>query len=111
MTEIDLLVTGDFLYPMSEGGPIVRDGEVAVRDGRILHAGPRKEPGHWQAARVAGGPGRAILPGFINCHRHAASLVFRLSPLHLFQRVRHDCEALRRYRLVRHTRDVARLQL
>ena len=77
MTAIDLLVTGDFLYPMSEGSPILRDGEVAVRDGRILHAGPRKEPGHWQAARIVGGAGRAVLPGFINCHSHAASLEFR----------------------------------
>ncbi len=76
-TEIDLLVVGDYLYPMSEGLPVVRDGEVAVRDGRVLYAGPRRELGHWQAARVLGGPGRAIIPGFVNSHCHAASLIFR----------------------------------
>ena len=77
VTAIDLLVAGDYLYPMSEGLPIHRNGEVAIRDGRIVYAGPRKPPEHWQPVRVLGGGGRAILPGLINCHCHAASLVFR----------------------------------
>ena len=77
VTAIDLLVAGDYLYPMSEGLPIFRDGEVAIRDGRIVYAGPRKPAEHWQPARVLGGGGRAILPGLINCHCHAASLIFR----------------------------------
>ena len=74
---IDLLVRADFLYPMSEGLPIIRDGEVAVRDGRILYAGARQPEGHWRAGEVISGRGKAVLPGLVNCHNHAASLIFR----------------------------------
>jgi 5-methylthioadenosine/S-adenosylhomocysteine deaminase len=77
MTAIDLLVSGDFLYPMSEGLPIVEGGEVAVAGGRIVYAGPRKPDGTWRPARTLGGPGKAVLPGFVNAHCHTASLVFR----------------------------------
>ncbi len=76
-TAIDLLVSGDYLFPMSEGLPIIKDAEVAIKEGRILHVGPRKPPDSWQASRQIGGSGSAILPGFVNCHSHAASLVFR----------------------------------
>lgn len=76
-TEIDLLVVGDYLYPMSEELPIIRGGEVAIQDGRILYAGPRKPADHWRPTQVLGGDGRAIIPGLINCHCHAASLIFR----------------------------------
>ena len=77
MTSIDLLVKAGYLYPMSAGCPIIEDGEVAVRGQEIVYAGPAKAPGSWQAERTVGGAGQAVLPGFINCHSHAASLVFR----------------------------------
>lgn len=74
---IDLLIRADYLYPMTEGDPIIAPGEVAIRGDRIVHAGPPQPPGHWQAAQVMDQPGRAVLPGLINTHTHAASLVFR----------------------------------
>lgn len=74
---IDLLVRAEFLYPVSEGIPIVHDGEVAIRDGRILHAGARRPEGSWDPKRRLGGAGKAVLPGFVNCHCHTASVVFR----------------------------------
>lgn len=77
MDAVDLLVGADYLYPMSPGLPIIAGGEVAVRDGRIVYAGPRKPAGTWHAARVIDGTNRAVLPGFVNCHSHAASLIFR----------------------------------
>ncbi len=77
MIEIDLLVRAEFLYPVSPGMPVIPDGEVAIAGGRILHAGPRQPEGHWAPARTLDGAGRAVLPGFVNCHSHAASLVFR----------------------------------
>ena len=75
--EIDLLVQADFLYPMSEGLPIVSDGEVAIVADRIVYAGPAHPTGHWQAARTVARSGSAVLPGFVNCHSHTASVVFR----------------------------------
>ncbi|MBL8588374.1 MAG: amidohydrolase family protein [Methylobacteriaceae bacterium] len=77
MDDVDLLVHGDFLYPVSDGMPIVAGGEVAIADTRILYAGPRKPDGSWRAGRVVGGAGKAILPGFVNAHCHTASLIFR----------------------------------
>jgi len=75
--EIDLLVRAGFLYPVTGGLPVVPDGEVAVRGGRILHAGPRLPDGSWKPARTIGGGGMAVLPGFVNAHCHTASIVFR----------------------------------
>ncbi len=77
MREIDLLVRAGFLYPMTGELPVLRDAEVAVDDGRIVHAGERLPAGSWRARREIGGPTVAVLPGFVNAHTHAASLVFR----------------------------------
>lgn len=77
MTQIDLLVRADFLYPMTEGLPIIKDGEVAILKDRIVYAGSRKETGAWTAKRTIDGAGKAVLPGLVNCHSHAASLIFR----------------------------------
>ena len=76
-TQIDLLVRADFLYPMSAGAPVIAGGEVAIRDGRIVHAGVARPAGSWDAGTVVDGSGKAVLPGLVNCHSHAASLVFR----------------------------------
>ena len=74
---VDLLVRADYLYPMSDGAPVIAGGEVAIRAGRIVHAGPARPAGNWNAGTVIDGAGKAVLPGFVNCHSHAASLVFR----------------------------------
>lgn len=77
MTQIDLLVRADYLYPMSEDLPIVTDAEVAIEGGRILYAGPRRPNGAWQARETISGRGRAVLPGLVNGHTHTSDLLFR----------------------------------
>jgi 5-methylthioadenosine/S-adenosylhomocysteine deaminase len=77
MNPVDLLVKAEFLYPVSEGMPIIANGEVAVIGTRIVYAGPAMPSGHWQPKNTLGGPGKIVLPGFVNCHSHAASLIFR----------------------------------
>jgi len=74
---IDLLVEGDFLLPMTDGVPVITGAEVAVRGGRIVHAGPARTAGSWAATRTIRAHGHAILPGFVNAHCHTASIVFR----------------------------------
>jgi len=74
---IDLLVEGDFLVPMTDRVPVVRGGEVAVRGNRIVHSGPARPTGWWDAKRTIRARGHAILPGFVNVHCHTASIVFR----------------------------------
>lgn len=77
MREIDLLVRAEFLYPVANGMPIIADGEVAILQDRILYAGPQLPEGSWRARRTVSGAGKAVLPGFVNCHCHTASIVFR----------------------------------
>jgi len=55
------------------GGPglgIVRDGVVACRDGRILHAGPAATAPAFEAATRVDCGGRWISPGLVDCHTH-----------------------------------------
>ncbi len=52
-------------------------GEVAVRGDTIIYAGARKEAGSWAAKREISGCGKAVLPGFVNCQSHTASILFR----------------------------------
>ena len=74
---IDLLVGADVLYTLDEMDPVILGGEVAIREGCIVYSGPARAAGHWQAKEKITGCGRAVLPGFVNCHSHAASAVFR----------------------------------
>lgn len=74
--EVDLLIQAGWLFPVDGTSESVRDGEVAVKDGVIVYAGERKA-GQWIAAEVVNAPDSALMPGFVNCHCHAASTVFR----------------------------------
>jgi 5-methylthioadenosine/S-adenosylhomocysteine deaminase len=75
--EIDLLVRAEFLYPVMDGMPVIAGGEVAIAGDRIIHAGAQLLDGSWQARQTVAGAGMAVLPGFVNCHCHTASIVFR----------------------------------
>ena len=77
MHAIDLLVKADYLYPMTDGLPVIGGAEIAVAGDRILYAGLARPSGHWKAGRVIARPGSVVLPGFVNCHCHTASVVFR----------------------------------
>lgn len=74
---IDLLVRAGFLYPVDGEHDVILGGEVAVRDGLIVHAGPALPDGHWAPRERIDRPSHALLPGFVNCHCHTASTVFR----------------------------------
>lgn len=49
---------------------IVRDGVVAARDGRIVHAGPAATAPAFDTARRIDCDGRWISPGLVDCHTH-----------------------------------------
>ena len=72
----DLLVGGDLVLTLDEQGHVLRDGALAVRDGRIVAIGPTDEV----LARVTIDPARThvfkcdgavIAPGLIDAHTHA----------------------------------------
>jgi len=47
-TQVDLLVSADVLYTLTEDAPIVVNGEVAVNGNTIVYSGPAKGRGFWQ---------------------------------------------------------------
>lgn len=76
-TDVDLLVEAQFLYPMTEGMPVIEGAEVAIKADRIVYAGPARPSGTWQPKRRIDARAHAVMPGFVNAHCHAASVVFR----------------------------------
>jgi len=69
----DALWTNVHLATFAQSGSYgeIRDGAIAVRDGRIAWVGARSElPAAPIARRIEDGRGAWLLPGFIDCHTH-----------------------------------------
>ena len=70
-TGIDLLVAGDWVLTMDRARTMIRDGAVAVDDGRIVDVGPADElQRRWRPAYRLGGADRLVMPGLVNAHQH-----------------------------------------
>ncbi len=72
------VICGDYVVTMNGTFDVIRNGAVAVGGNRIIDVGDagsvlRKYP----AATVRAGEGRALLPGLVNTHTHAAMVLFR----------------------------------
>ncbi len=76
--KVDYLVRASYILPMSEGLPVIEDGAVAVRGSRIIDIGGYEAlRSLYDTETILGGEGRAIIPGFVNTHTHAAMVYFR----------------------------------
>ncbi|AGL02158.1 amidohydrolase [Desulfoscipio gibsoniae] len=74
----DLLIKCMAVLTMDGEGDIIHNGEIAVRDDVIYHVGPSgSTPGDFSPERVLDYPRMVALPGFVNCHTHAAMTLFR----------------------------------
>lgn len=77
-TPVDLLVAGGSLLTMDEMGRFFPEGAVAVSDGRILALGDsRTVTATVNAATTIDASGKAMLPGFVNCHGHLGLALLR----------------------------------
>jgi len=66
----EFVIVGATLWPC-DGRGVLRDGVVHVRDGKIVHAGPRADFGEPPAGvQVVDGAGKHVTPGLIDCHSH-----------------------------------------
>jgi 5-methylthioadenosine/S-adenosylhomocysteine deaminase len=77
LERVDIVATGEILVadPFS---PPVKDGAVAVKDGKIIALGPKNEIDEaFYAAKRIDRPNGLIAPGLINAHTHAAMTIFR----------------------------------
>jgi len=69
MPSWDLLITNVHLATMSDGYGEIRDGAIAVDDGRIAWFGPG-DACAGTATQVIDGQGCWLTPGLIDCHTH-----------------------------------------
>lgn len=71
---MDLLIRGGTLVTMDAGRRIV-DGDLRIRDGRIVAMGAEARKGPF--ARVLDAQGCAVLPGLVQAHVHLCQALFR----------------------------------
>jgi cytosine/adenosine deaminase-related metal-dependent hydrolase len=73
----DLHIEGTVIT-MDPDRRVIRDGAVAVRDGRIVAVDRAEDVRErFAAERVLGGPRRFVIPGLIDCHNHLAQALVR----------------------------------
>ncbi|HRO12348.1 amidohydrolase [Amaricoccus sp.] len=72
----DLIVTHALLVAADAPGTVIRDGALAVTDGRITRIGTAAEIGTDARALLDAG-GMILMPGLVNTHCHAGDSLFR----------------------------------
>jgi 5-methylthioadenosine/S-adenosylhomocysteine deaminase len=75
---VDYIIRGDYILPMDESLTVIKDGAIAVRGPEIIDVGPSDEIFKKYVANIViKGEGKAVFPGLINTHTHAAMVYFR----------------------------------
>lgn len=73
----DLLIHPDCIVPVLPHGVVLQNHSIALSEGCISALLPRPEAEAINAHEIVELPGHALLPGFINCHGHAAMSLLR----------------------------------
>ncbi len=74
----NILIQGATVLTMAAHDAVFEDGEIAISGDKIISAGPRGSvPGEFKADHLLDGSGMVAMPGFINCHTHAAMTLLR----------------------------------
>jgi len=77
VASVEYLIEGTVIT-MDGEGRVIRDGAVAVDDGRIVAVGKTTDVRRDHAAtKVLGGPRHFVVPGMIDCHNHLAQALVR----------------------------------
>lgn len=73
-----VLIKGALIVPMTGDGQIIHNGEIAIEGDTIKAIGQAGTiEASWQADKVIDGTGKLVIPGFVNCHTHAAMTLLR----------------------------------
>lgn len=72
----ELIITNALVVAADAAGTVIRDGALAVSDGRIERIGTAAEIGR-DARELVDAAGMLLMPGLINTHCHAADSLFR----------------------------------
>lgn len=66
------------VVPMTGKDNIISNGEIRIEGNKIVYVGQGSEaPEGWSSARTIDAQGKVVMPGFINCHTHAAMTLLR----------------------------------
>lgn len=75
---VDYLIQAGYLITMDKDLNMIRNGCVAVKDGEVIDTGTFGElSSRYSPQKVLGDKDKALLPGLINTHTHAAMVYFR----------------------------------
>ena len=78
MQNADYIIKGDYVLPMDKGQTLIRDGAVAIQGNKIADTGSFDDISKkYSSDKIIDGKNRAVLPGLINTHTHAAMVYFR----------------------------------
>ncbi len=78
MELVDYIICGDYILTMNEDNELIKNGGVAVKDDKIVLVGSADAIFNDYTAKVVlNGKNKAVMPGLINTHTHAAMVYFR----------------------------------
>ena len=78
MQNIDTLIHGRWVVPVTPGDPVLDHHSIAIHDGRIVEVLATADAKTRYSAQVESNhPNHALIPGLINAHTHAAMSLFR----------------------------------
>ncbi len=75
---VDLIIEGDYIVTMDDGGNVIADGALAIDSGLIIALGAADDiNARYAADGHLSGDNRIVMPGLINGHSHAAMTLLR----------------------------------
>ena len=78
MKNADYIICGDYVLPMDEEQAVIKDGAVVVKGHKVEEVGSFDGIAKkYSCPNIISGKNRAVLPGLINTHTHAAMVYFR----------------------------------
>ena len=72
----DIVIGGCLILPMTENR-VISPGLIAIKDHLITYVGKESDAPRFEADKVLEGHGKVAMPGFVNCHTHAAMSILR----------------------------------
>jgi 5-methylthioadenosine/S-adenosylhomocysteine deaminase len=76
-TSCDLLLTGGAVLTVDDDRRVFEPGAVAIAGERIVAVGPESDLATLSATRTVDCTGKAVIPGFVDCHNHLFQFITR----------------------------------
>ncbi len=73
-----ILIKNATVIPMADGEKMIANGEIAIEGNKIVSVGPKGTVSdRWDTDETIDAAGMVAMPGFVNCHTHAAMTMLR----------------------------------